>query len=583
MSLAESPREACGGFDGAFWVFYKEARFVDCTVVAGAGSWECHKAVLAASCSFFDLALEGASACASTPHTLTLPFPEEACMAFDDVLPYLYTPEREADVKLQSTVPMLVLSALLGMNSLAQRLHDAMLAMAAVPLQCAAVMSLLVNPWLRSLEVNLGAMAVDSGLPHDALAVASAGARFATKLCDSLHDWCTAALQPMLPSLDVDQLDPEIMLSLLRHPSAQSHASDMASKYIMQRDTSSIPDATFSQLAGHVQEVSSGDVPGMLQLAIRRKEASLISRCLSAASERGGSDSAELDSVLLSLMGGDKVATPILNNPHETPESSRKRKSTDCLSDPPRRSPNTRSPLTSSTSPSVGVLLSQIHPQKDAEEGDPLFGSLHDTATARWGDDNDDEEETAMEALVTQSQGDGSGMQAALERLGTILTSHRARRKALCRDAVADTRSAMQVKGELLADRCRVLWTGVEEHAVMMSEHVSQEVERLRSDAREKLASVAQMRSMCDAMEAEVGVLLQRGDDMQELAAKATAHNKAQIRSAGDCSQRLVSVLKADYDSSAKVLEQRLTHATDRNGGALLKLSSLLAKELSME
>eukprot|EP01063_Lacrimia_lanifica_P015426 TRINITY_DN22197_c0_g1_i1.p1 TRINITY_DN22197_c0_g1~~TRINITY_DN22197_c0_g1_i1.p1 ORF type:complete len:717 (+),score=241.65 TRINITY_DN22197_c0_g1_i1:30-2180(+) len=314
--------------EGVLWGYFKTGRFVDCHVSGTGGGgrevWGCHRVVLAANSAYFDAYLSAADAAAGAlgtaptpaPAAVHLPFPPAIVDAFGDVVPYLYDQRIETDIPLARTIPLLVLTCLLEVEPLTERLFSGLKKMCAGGVECAAVLALLASHPVARVEDALCAKAVagtpgatasptegrptpsqpgGTPVPYQAVAVALNGVRRANEVCGALYDHCVTALVPQLHRLwqegEMRSLPPGPLLSVLQHPEAtqrlgRDETSALVTKYLLCREASSasaVPDHLFSQLCLHVTDVPAVDITSLLKLAVQRNETSLLKRCMSAA------------------------------------------------------------------------------------------------------------------------------------------------------------------------------------------------------------------------------------------------------------------------------------------------------------
>ena len=278
------------------WEHFRRGLYADCAVVAGRRGWSCHRIVLSSRSAFFEAAFAEHRACAASaaqspgggstsagggaPTTpadvfsssgsssqghpvVRLPFPEEACAAFDDLLPYLYDPEMRCNVDLDRAVPLLVLAALVGMPALCARLTVSLLdAAAASPAVCAAALAYLTAPWLA-------AAAGDDARPF---------ARDAERRCRLVRGECGRLLLPCLEqggAEAVEKLPGPTLVPLLRHP---------ATRAALLRALPLVSEEAFALVSAQVQDegVPAGCAGALLPIAVRRCDKALAACCLSA-------------------------------------------------------------------------------------------------------------------------------------------------------------------------------------------------------------------------------------------------------------------------------------------------------------
>eukprot|EP01059_Diplonema_ambulator_P006903 TRINITY_DN16477_c0_g1_i1.p1 TRINITY_DN16477_c0_g1~~TRINITY_DN16477_c0_g1_i1.p1 ORF type:complete len:588 (+),score=212.72 TRINITY_DN16477_c0_g1_i1:33-1766(+) len=575
--------------EDVLWDYYKSNRFIDCEVsvdINGAERrWGLHKVVLAANSSYFDshFTLMSEQAGDLSQVLVKLPFPSQVTRVFDDIVPYLYNRNIQSDIPLEDTVPLLVLAALLGMDSLSTKLFHALRQLSSAPSECVAVLSLLTDQWLKDLDSVVCKAALGAAINHHAMAIAVKGAREAAANCQALHKHCIGILVPSLADLRLEDLPPESLLSILQHPSSQDAktTSSLISKYLIKKEPASLSDNLFSQLCLHVTNIPPVDLTAMLKLAIERKENSLIKKCLTAASD--ACDKVEgIDPDLLDVLASGAG----IGRKRKREDSDRESKNSSETPHPgqvPKGSPDSRSDSQRSSAP---LILSPQEQEKVIPlltgGSDVLFGTLQERGGAL--EEEEHEETEALDAALTMSQSqDGAGMSMVLERLHRAMASHRKKRKVMCTNAILETRVQVHAKAEQVRSYCSEMWSSVEDTFASLCDELNTMSAEVRADAEAKVKVIEELRAKCDTLEDEVYATQQRCTEIDNLLAKVKTHTTDRIEAAGDCSKQVVTFLKTDIENSIDALETKLNNVADKNTGALKRLSALLATELSMD
>ncbi|KAJ9461347.1 hypothetical protein DIPPA_21208 [Diplonema papillatum] len=606
--------------EASLWESYAAGRFADCTVAGPQGEWRCHKVVLAASSRYFDRELGDAPRAA-------LPLPAELAAAFDDLLPVLYGLTEMRDISLEDGVPLYFLASLLGVDRAANRLlqaFDAVCQESADAVGSAALLSVLTSDWVCTLENDV--REAMRGRPRGGSTgheVIERGLRESREQCGRLKERCVAVLAPLLPRLPevCDHLTPRSLLSLVDHPSAGKTADPVRSaavsaavlKHLARDDSARLSPRVFSQLCAHVDDIPAGDLAKIVQLAVTRKDADLLRKCL--ASAVSGTRHDDIFAVMAALK--DTAAATPRKRPRDSAPAPRPGPANGRLSDPSdadegsggedgdlfaTKKPKTAAPsqvLVRDTQEDAaasqdltrkgggGVALGSY----DGGDGASLFHhEMTHSSFPNPGDGYDEDDDFACEGqddreILASLSRPLSQPEAhrLLDRFKAMMASHREKRNARSTASVRGFRAESAAKAEYVAEHCDVLWGQVRGCQEESNQAIAGMSDSLRLRLTSSAEEVAGIQERCAALDADLKTLRTDALSLDRVAQSAQSRAAEQITSASQCAQQLVDALREDLGQAVQQLERRLNGLASKDLKAIHALSSLLAQELSSD
>eukprot|EP01062_Namystynia_karyoxenos_P066318 TRINITY_DN60285_c0_g1_i1.p1 TRINITY_DN60285_c0_g1~~TRINITY_DN60285_c0_g1_i1.p1 ORF type:complete len:695 (+),score=246.79 TRINITY_DN60285_c0_g1_i1:80-2086(+) len=403
----------------------------------------------------------------------------------------------------------------------------------------------------------------------------------------------------------------------------------------------------FSQLAGHCRKVPAGDVSALLRAALRRREPRLVRTCIRAAHDAfdkvsgldgelmevfaasaagrlqpaPGDDSQPSADSVFSSPGGADGAADAAPGPAEPPAAKRRRGSEAAEGSPQRaeagasRPPPPDTPLTcasdalfASCAPdgpgasapaqrwrrsrarggaADGDLtqVTQVLASDAAEEAPSQQPPDDDRDPEPGAEEEEEDDEGGVEMLrhalsqASQSQ----GVHSVLGKLQEALATHRKRRRDEASDAIREAMRASTLSSQLVVRHCSAAWAeaaqGCEGAATQLRAQLEATVQRTQAAEQE----VAEVRARAEAAAGEIDSLRKQCAALSSSMELLRTHSRQQMAAAAEANTNLVAALRDDLSGRARALEQRLSAVADRNSGALRRLSSLLAKELTAD
>eukprot|EP01060_Flectonema_neradi_P025607 TRINITY_DN34402_c0_g1_i1.p1 TRINITY_DN34402_c0_g1~~TRINITY_DN34402_c0_g1_i1.p1 ORF type:complete len:386 (+),score=64.93 TRINITY_DN34402_c0_g1_i1:106-1263(+) len=218
------------------WRLYEEQSFVDCTIEGGRYSWKCHKVVVSAASPFLE-----AEFLNSSSDTIKLPYIDKVSESFGELLPFLYDSEAERDIQLKYTLRLMVLSGLLGVRKVRDKVYNKIMQFTNKgPMESCAIATLLSDTWIRPRLRVLS--------PHqESINIANIITDL-SMCCRLISDNCISIMTPFA-SAGKEAIQPEVLMSMFQDNTvSRATMAKMIVAYVSNKDPSSLPSDIFTQV-----------------------------------------------------------------------------------------------------------------------------------------------------------------------------------------------------------------------------------------------------------------------------------------------------------------------------------------------